>query len=513
MDAGGFEGRLTNHNPIYYLATQCWFDNDPSLLYAPLHRDKFCKSLLEHYLAEVGEYSGFELQCQRESFKSTFTHGVFASFIAFRGKHVHGRDERTALIHHKEDQASLNLVQLKLKSINHPWIKEVWPGFHSNTDYGTKTRFDWPCKVEGITEVPSILAAGLGSRLTGFHFDWMLYSDPVTDEHIDSKLVRDEAFNKYQASRYMLDTLRGKEVIDGTPYHIHDLHAKLIKANVGGKKLYKQLIISACDENYENLSFPTRHTKEFLKRRRREEIASSGNDFLWHLQYRCQAKASGLIATKPEWLKFCKSDVPPKNCWHVLIVDPAWKGGHNSGKGDWAAGGVWVFEQRGILVLRYLIDGFHSNTMTSLDGEREMFRLMKTHGIVDVAVEEHGGYTFRGRLEEAATQRGMFINLIDLKSKQTNKQERIVNFLNHVQAGHVIITDDCPIKSAFIEQFDEFPQCLREHDDILDMAGYSCDPKVIELCGPVFTSEIDKTPFWARVPEPQPVMRTRYTSL
>jgi len=75
---GAFEGRLKNHNPIYYMAQQVWFSNKPDLLYVPLHRDRICKELLDYLIQEEpGELdlSGLLILVQRDSFKSTIIEG------------------------------------------------------------------------------------------------------------------------------------------------------------------------------------------------------------------------------------------------------------------------------------------------------------------------------------------------------------------------------------------------------------------------------------------------------
>src|SRR2546425_12461019 len=56
LDPVGFAARLVNHNPIYFLAERCWFDNvadDPTYLYAPFHRDRVCGPILDYTLADA----------------------------------------------------------------------------------------------------------------------------------------------------------------------------------------------------------------------------------------------------------------------------------------------------------------------------------------------------------------------------------------------------------------------------------------------------------------------------
>lgn len=487
VDPIAFEERLRNHNPLWFLALNCWFDNDPSLLHAPLHRDQFCRALLEHYLDPSREFRGLILLAPRESFKSTFTHGVFAMFILLRGKHVLGRDERIQLIHHKETQVIQNLVKLKAKFIQHRWLKEVWPEFCAEEDFGSQRSFDTPCKEPGVLTEPSVVASGMGASQTGFHCDWQLYSDAVTEDHVDSKLERDNAELRYTTSRYMLDSLRGKEVMDGTRYHPQDLYGKNLAANVSGKPIYRSLILSAISED-NVLLFPNRLSYEFLESRRQEEISRRRNDDFWYLQYQNQPRVSRLIAAQWEWIRHCKREEVPATTWRAIFVDPAWKGTANSGEGDFASIQVWAFERRGNLTFKYLLDGVHANDLTDLDGRSIIFRLMRRYGVVDVAPEEIGGRSFRESLVREAAQRGVFINVIDLKYTNVGKSQRITNFLGECQRGLVFLCDeaDSDLLEHFRDEFVNFPQV--DHDDALDAAAQSCDPAVAERCAPLFNS-------------------------
>jgi len=104
----------------------------------------------------------------------------------------------------------------------------------------------------------------------------------------------------------------------------------------------------------------------------------------------------------------------------------------------------------------------------------------------DVAPEEHGGHTFRTDLEQEALKRGTWINLLELKSKQRGKQERIVTFLNHVQAGHFFIADTCDA-GPFLSEYEDYPQV--DHDDALDGVAYAWDPNVRELFTPRYSGQ------------------------
>lgn len=513
LDPLGFDGRLRDHSPLWFLASNIFFDNDPGLLHAPLHRDVVCREFEDYiYRDGAADSAGLLLLIQRDSFKSTFSHGVLPLGFTLRMKHLYGEDARILLCHHKEAQASANLQRLKQKA-SHPWMKLTWPEFaiEAGEDLGTKLAFNWPCKEVGRTAESSIMASGMGGRMTGYHFSLRINDDIVTEEHRDSKVMRDEAFDKYTAMRFLRDTRKSWEVNTGTPYHPNDLWSKLIRANVEGKPLYKSRLIAAIGDD-DRLSFPNRHTYDYLEKIRQEEISRSGNDDYFQLQMLCRYRSTRMIAADWNWMKFCKQEDVPASTYRCILVDPAWKGTENSGEGDSAAIAVLALERRGALVFRYILDGCISNTMTDAEGKAAIFSLMRRYGVTDVGVEEFGGKSFKQSLRNEAQTRGVWINVLDdLKSQRTAKGQRITNFLAECQSGRVWLAEECDadFKEQFRDQLTDFPQL--DHEDALDCVAYSCDPAISARIVPRWN---DATiPHWQQEQEETAPRRTRYCGL
>jgi predicted phage terminase large subunit-like protein len=281
---------------------------------------------------------------------------------------------------------------------------------------------------------------------------------------------------------YTLTIGTGKRYYDGTRYHVNDLYANMLKANVDGKPMYRHVVVKAISDEDDSLAHPHRLTHKVLESIRQEEISRSHNDFMFHLQMQNEPKTSGLIATDPSWLHYMSVREVPATAWRIITCDPAWKGTKNAGQGDYAAIQVWAFERRGPLVLRFLLDQVHSNEMTSLDGMNQICRLMRKWGVIDVSIEEIGGYIFSTDLEQQCTARGLPFNLLENKARTTNKAQRIVTFLRAMQAGHVFLITEAPHLDSFKDEFLNFPQV--EHDDLLDCAAQTSDPAILELYAP-----------------------------
>jgi len=488
-----FESRAKDHNPFYYVAQHVYFDNvrgDPEFLYVPLHRDRLCKFLQEYLLEDKWEHiSGIQVLIQRDSFKSSFMHGVVPLTLSLRHKHLFNKAVRILLRHHKEEQASRNLQKLMAKMVYHDYLKHNWPEFCARItkDLGTQTDMTWPWVRKGDQSEVSITSAGIKASQTGFHQDYTFNDDLVTEEHVKSKTIRDQTKELYSHTRYTLDMKRGKEVNSGTRYHINDLWATQQKAkSMDGTPLYKLLRIKAIEDDG-SLSFPTRHSRKVLEQRRQEEIARNGNDFLWWLQMQNEPKAEGLVATKPEWIQFCDAeDVNPRS-FRIITIDPAWKGTDNWGEGDSAAIEAWALEKRGNLIILTGLEFCISNELTDEDGINELFRMAKDWGIMAFAPEERGGKSFGTRVTNEGITRGWPMQLIKLETQQMGKDQRIGTFLGAMQAKRVFFVKGCKDFDKFLDEYEDYPQI--DHNDALDAAAYTCDPAITRAYTPRFNSK------------------------
>jgi len=507
-----------DHQPIYFLAERCWFDNpeakgNPAFLYAPLHRDQYCRPIANYLIGESAGIDGFLLLGPRDTYKSTFA-GVVAMWYLLRQKHLYGLNARVVLRHHKLMMASKNLLRLKAKFRHHAWVRRYWEEFCPDPkvkDWGTRDEFTFPnAGFTGEQAEASVRAIGLTASDVGFHSDLDIGDDLVTDEHITSKATRDEAKMRYEAKQFTRDTVGGKEVNIGTRYHVNDLWAALEKANAEGDKRYLIVKIKAiadkctvcgCDEaahksvdgpclNHSGClgariyAHPHRLTKQFLEKKMQAELSRTGRVVLWYLQYQNEPMSTALVAANPAWIKRCSQKDIPDDAWPVITIDPAWKGTKNQGDGDDASIQQWFIANVGGLVHRYLADGVTSNELTSADGCREIVRLAKKYGTSDAAPEEHGGFAFRTALSNYSDEQGAPLNLIELKMKQTGKDQRIVAWLRELESGRIHICDECDpdTREKLIDQITEYPQV--DHDDAIDAAAYTCDPNIADAWVP-----------------------------
>lgn len=522
-----FESRLEKHNPIYYLAERVFFDNvanDEKFLYPPYHRDQLCAFILDYFLDPDPIESGALFHGPRETYKTRFAHCAVPAWLLLRWKHLFGKDVRIVLRHHKVDLASANMLVLKAAFRHHPWMREIWPDACPPPDtkeFGTQTEFTlpWVDPLRRLTE-PNVKATGLTASETGYHCDFNLNDDLVTEDHRKSRTVREDAKARYAALRYQLEHTMGRELNTGTPYHPRDLGMMMqeafIEDDAGNRRdVYRKVIIEAIADDG-GLAHPFRLSHKILEKRRQEEIALHGHDDYWYLQYQCRTALLRTQVASSEWLRPVKIGDVERQGMVVITVDGAWKGTKNQGEGDSASIQVWLLQRAGGVVTRTLLDGEHSNEMSSIEGEKEIFRLMAKWGAYHVAPEEHGGQVFRTNLRNTAVALGMRLVVIDLKMKQTQKHNRFVQFFKELEGGRVFLASSCnpTVEGMLRTQIDGYhgPDTL-DHDDALDAGSYSCDPAIIEKWAPVWGSALPQAPWIQQMRAQQKAgqeHRTRY---
>ena len=510
LDPLGFERRVRGHSWLYYLAERVFFDNvrgDRSYLDAGFHRDLICKPT-ETYLQSDGRAEpGLVCVAQRDSFKSSFFHGVLPVAFSLRRYNLFHEHARVCLVHEKELQASGSLVRIKQRTSGSDWFRDIWgadkdgPGFWCGEDIGTKTSFTWPCVPPGLFQEPSLVAAGLGADLTGWHFDLVCYSDLVNKDHRWQRALRDAVQRDFSGMIHVRDTRRSWVTVDGTLYHPSDQNARLLAAKNGkGEPLYKTIVLGAGGKRAEKpLTLPQRHSEAVLEARRLEIISTDGNDDMWWLQYQNIINSQRMMVASTSWIRHCNQRDIPTEGFLVLLVDPAWKGSWNYGKGDHAAGELWKCVRKGSLVHRYLVDGFYSNEMSADAGTREILRLCRKYGCMHVAPEERGGAGYRTQLRLDAVSAGLPIEVLNLKSMTRKKADRAASFISLLEAGLVWFCEEAEpgLVEALTQQISIFPACIDDEDDAIDCAGYLNDPVVLDLYSNAFP-EVDNSP-WNRI--------------
>jgi len=487
------EQAVKGHNPVWFLSLSCWFDNDPSMLYPPFHRDVLCRELLRFHFEPKGDFQGHIFLCPKDTFKTTF--GLcYCQFRLSRAKLLEGRDDSLCIRHHKEDFAAADLNMLKLRYSRHPWTKRFHPEMVNLAKrFGNDTEFDLPGRIRdksGAIE-PSVYAVGRKTVTAGWKFGLIFNDDLVTEEQLRSLAEREDAKNCYEFGRIMLDAKRGKELTVGHRWHVEDLYGTLLAAKTRtGVPLYTSKVLSAIDENGDPLT--ERHSKEWLEGEREAEIARTGSDQIFQAVRLNKPQRTGDVRFDPSWYSWFSRQTKEwrskvANMRKVLFCDTAHKDQGSAGRGDNAVIGVMGFDYEKGILQKYRLDLVVSDTWDIYDCGRELLNVAKRWGLVNglFFAEEHGQKSSVYVMQREMTKDGWRGRGVPIKGMGTKnvKADRINAYLMEFKAGRIHTDESLPnLERDKLEHQNWTPQ-TSHGDDIVDMWALSCHPIVMEELG------------------------------
>jgi hypothetical protein len=291
-----------------------------------------------------------------------------------------------------------------------------------------------------------------------------------------SKTMRQAVSDRYDQIRTLAAAKFSREVIANTPYHLHGLTLKLKETKRSdGSPRYKVLWTPALtDDNQPNFPTIPRLSVASLAKERANEIARTGNDAFWYLQYQLDPRMTG--SQTMEWDWFQKMDQKTYLEWRkrpsfrVVLADTAWKGTENQGEGDdTVIGVVEIFSYHGRRDW-VLLDALVSREMVSDEGASEMCRLAKKWSTPYMAPEMSGEKTIVGPIRTAARTHKIAPHIIELGGfSKRHKHDRIMSLAGAARSGAVWYLDSLKpeIVSVARRQIEDHPQL--EHEDFIDM--------------------------------------------
>ena len=340
-------------------------------------------------------------------------------------------------------------------------------------EFGTTESFT-VCNRKRVLKEPSVMCAGVGTNLTGLHFDYMKIDDLVTKDSVTNDTQINLSKEYYASLRQLYDNpLTPREDIIGTTYHFNDLYQDLIKNNE-----FQKSIIPIRDKDGK-INFHERFTEE--------GIVSLENDpsigpYAFASQYLLNPVNPKDVKFKEEWIKFY--DKIPENCSEYICVDPA---STQKKKSDYTVIERWGIDHEGC---HYLIEAVRDR-LTSFERIDALFRIAKnSKNLRWVKYEVLGGR--HGDLEvikEKQIKEGFSFFIKETKSTTSSKRDRIEQRLvGPYYAGKILLPRILPYFSKYTSRTHDFVQELKlellqfpftEHDDILDCQSQMFEEELI----------------------------------
>jgi phage terminase large subunit-like protein len=329
-------------------------------------------------------------------------------------------------------------------------------------EFGTTENFTVPNRTKSIKE-PTMMCAGVGTNLTGLHFDYMKIDDLVTRESVSNDTQIQASKDYYSSLRQLFDnpTLPKEDVI-GTTYHFADLYA-----GFKGSLDFEQSFVPVQEAD---------GTINFFERFSLEGINSIRNDptvgpYEFNAQYMLNPINPAEAKFKEEWWK--TFDNLPVGLAEHILVDPA---STQKKKSDYTVVERWGVDFDGNC---YLIEGFRDRltVFQRIDLVTEVAKRCKN--LKQVKYEVLGGrHGDLETLKERFYKERITISPNETKATTASKKDRVEQRLvGQFHSGKVFFPQNFFFKSKqdgktydfvqlFRNEYLQFPYC--EHDDALD---------------------------------------------
>jgi hypothetical protein len=343
-------------------------------------------------------------------------------------------------------------------------------------EFGTTESFTIPNRTKSRKE-PTIMCAGVGTNITGLHFDWMKIDDLVNKDSVTNDEQIQSSKDYYSLLRPIFDnpTIPREDVI-GTIYHFNDLHCSLRE-----NKDFKQSFIPALKDG--EFTFPERLGGDGWNK-----LCSDPNMNPYDIQRQWL-----LRPIDPKDAKFKESwwktyTELPKGTVSYILVDPA---STQKKKSDYTVIERWDSDSEGNF---YLADGIRDKLTVFQRMDAIIMMCKRCNRVVGGKYEVCGGrHGDLETLKERLLKENLPIMFDETKGTNSPKADRIEQRLvGRFYNGMFNFPQSIIFKSLFDGKTYDFVQQYRleylqfpynEHDDILDAHSFLFDDPTMLMKG------------------------------
>jgi phage terminase large subunit-like protein len=329
-------------------------------------------------------------------------------------------------------------------------------------EFGTTESLVVRGRTKGLKE-PSIMCAGIGTNITGLHFDVMKIDDLVNKDSVTNDTQIQASKDYYSLLRPLFDNVTiPREDVIGTIYHFNDLHSELSENSE-----FEKSVIPAHDEEGV-FNFPERLDKEGWDRLCND---ASLSPYDIQRQWLLRPVNPKDAKFKEEWWR--EYDDLPMGLAEYICVDPA---STQKKKSDYTVIERWGIDWEG---KHYLLEGIRDK-LTSFERIEKLYQVAcRSKNLKFIKYEVLGGR--HGDLEafdKRMSEGKKYFTIKETKSTSASKQDRIEQRLaGPFHAGIIYMPKVLNYRSEYDGKVHDFVQEYKleflqfpytEHDDILD---------------------------------------------
>ena len=341
-------------------------------------------------------------------------------------------------------------------------------------EFGTTRALTVPNRTKNLKE-PTVMCAGVGTNITGLHFDVQKIDDLVTKDSVTNDTQIQASKDYFSLLGPIFDKIAvPRQDVIGTIYHFNDLHSQLLK-----NKQFTSSVIPVHDENYV-FKFPERlDQKQFEERVLGDP---SNNPYDVQSQYLLNPINPAEAKFRDEWWQ--TYDELPDGLSEYVMCDPA---SVVKKKADYTVGMRWGFDAD---MNCYLLEGYRDKLRADQRVARYVRMSQNAKRLKGAIYEVIGGR--HGDLENIRDEflaKKLPCTPRETKSTSSSKQDRIEQRLvGQWHAKKVFLPRTLVYRSEFDGSTHDFVQEYKleflqfpfsEHDDILDCHAQLFDGEFI----------------------------------
>jgi phage terminase large subunit-like protein len=337
------------------------------------------------------------------------------------------------------------------------------PNKDGKIEFGTTEQFTIPNRTKSLKE-PTVMCAGVGTNITGLHFDVQKIDDLVNKDSVTNETQVQTSKDYFSLLGPIFDnpTCPRQDVI-GTIYHFFDLHSVILKNDK-----FERSIVPVKD-NKGVFAFPERISQEAFEK----EILGDPNNNPYDIQsqYMLNPINPADAKFKEEWWR--EYEKLPEGLSEYVLCDPA---STQKKKSDYTVIERWGVDSEFNF---YLIDGVRDRLRANERVTAYVKVAKDCHHLKGAKYEEIGGR--QGDLEnicDAFLKEKLHITPKPTKNTTATKVDRIEQRLvGQFHAGKIYFPKSIIHRSNFDGKLYDFVQQYKleflqfpfsEHDDILD---------------------------------------------
>lgn len=369
--------------------------------------------------------------------------------------------------------------------INNEKYREIFKAIHGVYPYTKKSEMKlWtdsevilPCRNVPKKE-PTISCAGIDVTKNGMHYDLIICDDLHSERNVTNKEQIEQVIDHYKLAFSLLDPGRPMIVI-GTRWDYSDLYQHIIDFEQEDFNILKKAAYNPDG----SLFFPEVLSEEELSKIRRRQGTG-----IFSKQYLNEPVSDENATFKRDQIirkPWAEVEGRPMN-WY-LSVDPSYFDPRGTTSyGDFAAMVLAGMDYQKDLYVRHIV----REKMTYSELINKIFEIYTDKKFKDIRnmkiiLETIGTKSLSFELANEQKRRNTWLPVQEIRSRSTNKEERIRGLAPFYEYGHIFHVKECPQLEELEYELLHFP--TGRHDDVIDALA-----TILEVASPPSGSAVSR---------------------